>query len=324
MSSIRNELNFLKTKLEEIDLSITKKISEAEEKTQTFYEADNLLKEFIKSNDKIITLNVGGKCFQTKLSTLISFKDSLFYVLYSKYILQGKEIPSTFFFDRNYTYFPLIMDYIRTKYLYKDDLSKKEKDELQIELMYYGLVQPNKSVNEKQINLVWSKNLSKVDACTIDPDDSSFLKVHSQSCYTHFVTDFEFTDENVQVEFDMNVYQTDNYFYVGVVNESYSFTSNCLCTCPPNAFFIKCDGNTYMNATPNNHPDYAWNSQEVIIGFKLFTSSKKLYIYRDDLTELGPFKINGNKFRFVSGHCNRGNGTIKITKSMEIIDNISK
>jgi hypothetical protein len=318
MSSIRNELDFLRTKLEELDLGITKQVAEAEIKSKIYCESDTLLSDYVKFNNKIITINVGGKVFQTKLSTLMQFRDSLIYIFFCKCLLKGEDIPSTLFFDRNYTYFPLIMDYIRTGFLNKNNLSRNEKEELENELIYYGLSTSKKYYKDTLINLGWCNNLSKKEACTIDPEDVTMLKVHSTTCYTHFVTDREFTDENVKVEFNLNVTQSDSYFYIGVINENYSLTSNCMCCTPTNAFYLKCDGNTYINGKISNFPNYSWLSQEVLIGFRLYSSSKKLYIYRENEEELGPFNMVGNKFRFVSGHCNTGNGTIQITKSVEI------
>ena len=317
MNVVREELKLLKSELKKFEENLEEGLANLDVKSKSYQVADDKLQEAFKTNDNIITLNVGGKSFQVKLSTLISKKDTLFYIYLSKFLKEHDSIPSTLFFDRNYTYFPLIMDFIRTNYLHTKNLSKEEKEDLFEEIEFYGLSEVLKNKKVKQIDLGWCPTLSKSGACTIEENNST-LKVHSTNCYTHFVTNRLFETEDVLIEFEVAVTQTDNYLYIGVVNESFLFSTNCMCSNPSNSIYIQCDGTIHCNSVTTNHNDYKWNSKTVTIRVKLFSESKNVFISMEDKEELGPYTMIGSKFRFVAGHCNSGNGPITIKNSEEI------
>ena len=131
--------------------------------------------------------------------------------------------------------------------------------------------------------------------------------------YTHFLTNRVFTDENFTIEFESSVSQTDNYYYIGIINESYSTSGNCGCCNPSNSYYIQCDGSTHINSTRNNGT-LSWYSQSCIIGMRVYLSDKTIYFYKDTPdNEVGPFTIvSGTNFRVFAGHCNSGNGELKI------------
>ena len=67
-----------------------------------------------------------------------------------------------------------------------------------------------------------------------------------------------------------------------------------------------------------------WHSQRITIGMKVYlsTSEKRLVFYfpdRGDL-ELGPYPLTGTGFRVYAGHCNTGNGEIRILDCFAIKD----
>jgi hypothetical protein len=85
-----------------------------------------------------------------------------------------------------------------------------------------------------------------------------------------------------------------------------------MCCNPAPSFFIKCDGSVHIgggSVTTN----LSWFSAPVTLGIKANLQEKKIYFYIQDKGEVGPYTINGNQFRVVSGHCNSGKGIIKIT-----------
>ena len=317
MTVVRQELKHLKSEIEKFEKNLEKGLTNLDIKSKSYQEADNKLQEAVKIKYTIISLNVGGKSFQVKLSTLISKKDSLFYIYLSKFLKEHNSIPSTLFFDRNYIYFPLIMDFIRTNYLHTKNLSKQEKEDLFEEIEFYGLSEVMTKKKVKQIDLGWCPTLSKSGACTIDENNST-LMVHSTTCNSYFVTNRVFETEDVLIEFEVAVTQTDNYLYIGVVNESFLFSTNCMCSNPSNSIYIQCDGTIHCNSVTTNHNDYKWNSKTVTIKFKLFSESKNVFISMEDKEELGPYTMIGSKFRFVAGHCNTGNGLITIKSTEEI------
>jgi len=267
-----------------------------------------------------VRINVGGKIFNTKFSNLLNVKDTIFYCLLAKRLDRDGEVPKNFFFDRNYTYFPLILDYLRNKSLSLRAFNKEQKAEIVEELDFYGidLFQKGKI---KEIDIEWDQGLSKSGACTVDINDKRVIKIHSNTCYTHFLTNRTFSqDENFQIEFETTVTQTDSYYYIGIINESYSTSGNCGCCNPSNAYYIKCDGTAHINSASHSVPNFAWQSATCIIGMKVNLSEKKISFYRDgEENECGPYDIgSGNNFRVFAGHCNTGNGTLTITKCLEL------
>ena len=64
--SIRDELMNMKLKLESLEEELTKQLVEAEVKYKKWNEIDKEVDEMRTNHYDIITLNVGGKIFQTK------------------------------------------------------------------------------------------------------------------------------------------------------------------------------------------------------------------------------------------------------------------
>lgn len=309
---LKDDLLSLKGKLETIEIEFEKRLVEVEEKQKKFKEIENKFDEIIKTKDSWIKLNIGGKIFKTKLSTLLSIKDTLFYNLLSLHIENNTDIPNEIFIDRSFENFDLILDFIRNK-----NVNIKGKDKLQrLQIIddfdFYGL-DHFKQGKKNEVDIEWDQSLSKAGACTVDINDGRILKVHSTGCYTHFVTNKLWNNDNFQIELESTVTQTDNYYYIGLVNESYSMTGNCMCCNPPNSFFIKCDGNVYISQASYPMSNLSWNSQNVTIGMKVYLDEKKIYFYVEGKGECGPYTITGSNFRVVAGHCNSGNGNLKIT-----------
>lgn len=318
-SNLKDNLFGLKSQLENLEKVLgstpdeIKKMSEEKKEGKKFTNTEVKLSELLQK-DKIIKLNIGGKVFKTKESTLKAFPGSkLAKALEEKQFVNDNEI----FFDRTFNNFDLILNYLREKKINMKKLNKFEKEDLIVEMDYYGLSE-EVNINKKlEYDLEWDQGLSKAGACTVDPEDKKRLKVHSTTCYTHFVTNITWKDEIFVVEFDSNVQQTDNYLYFGIVNESYSLTGNCMCCSPGNSVYLQCDGNFKINSTYINNPAFAFYSQPTIIGMKVNLQEKNVYFYIPDRCEAGPFTLNGNTFRLVAGHCNTGNGSINILTCFE-------
>ena len=77
-----------------------------------------------------ITLNIGGMKFDTTLTTLLKYDDSIFAHMFSgKYLIKPSKKDKSFFIDRDGTHFRLILNYLRTGKLiieYDNELLKKE------------------------------------------------------------------------------------------------------------------------------------------------------------------------------------------------------
>jgi hypothetical protein len=314
-SLLKDNLLGLKEKLELLEKEIeTKQVTQSDTEKK-MKDLDQKINEIVSGSEEIINLNVGGKIFKTKLSTLVSFKDSLFYRLVGN--IEKHNIPKEIFIDRSYTHFPKILDYLRTKQLSLKGFKKWDREDLLEELAYYGLDEQFKS-KKAQIELGWDQGLSKAGECTVNSNEPNIININSRSCYCHFVTNKVFNEGNFQVTLESTVTQTDNYYYLALVNESYSFTGSCMCCNPANSWYIQCDGSTHSNGTRTENYNLAWNAANITVTIKVLLDTKQIYFIVDGRGEAGPFPLVGNTFRVVAGHCNTGNGTITITECVEV------
>jgi hypothetical protein len=315
--SLKNDISSLKSKLESLSVVLNsttetepknksneenqkKKVEDINEKIQ------NLLKK-----DQIIKLNIGGKVFKTTNSTIMSNSDSLI----AKIVQSTPDLSKEIFFDRSFKHFSTVLDYMRDNKLNLKSFKKWDREEIQDELVYYNLSQVSNKKSEYDIE--WDQAQSKSGACTVSTEDSRVLKVHSTGCYTHFLTNKTWTDENFVIEIESNVQQTDSYLYVGIINESYSLTSNCMCCSPSNCYYVQCNGYIKCNSTSNNVPEFNWQSAQQVIGMRVNLPERKLQFYIPDGYESPMYDLSGNNFRVVGGHCNTGNGTMTILTCYE-------
>lgn len=134
---LRDEMMNLKNKLESLEEELTNQMLELEVKAEEWHKRDEEMDELSKKNrDKVVTLNVGGKTFQTRLETLLSMKDTLF----SKIFSSGKlDITKTIFIDRSYYNFQSIISYLRNKKLTTVPTKNKEIEELLEEAQFYEI-----------------------------------------------------------------------------------------------------------------------------------------------------------------------------------------
>lgn len=134
---LKDELLGLKTKLEDLEAELTNQMLDLELKSEEWHKRDEEAENLAKSNrNKIITLNVGGKIFQTKLETLLSVKDTLFYKLF---LSQRLDINKEIFIDRPYTNFKYIIFYLRNKKLPNESISNLLLEEILEEANYYEI-----------------------------------------------------------------------------------------------------------------------------------------------------------------------------------------
>jgi hypothetical protein len=315
---LKDNLQGLKSKLEDLEkvLCEEEKTGTPQNKSSQNKASQNIaVKTFLNSEEKInsllekgktIKLNIGGKIFMTNVSNILNFKESLF----AKSLIDS---PNELFFDRSYKNFKVILNFLREKKLNMKKLDRFEKDDILEELEYYGLNTEIQISKKVEYDLNWDIQASKSGACSMESENPKNLKVHTTTCYTHFVTDKTWTDENIIIELESKVQQTDNYLYYGIVNENYDYTSNCMCCSPSNAYYVQCNGAIKLNSISNeNNPKFNFGSRDTIIGMRINFAEKTLYFYIPDEGEAGPFTIQGNTFKIVSGHCNGGTGIINI------------
>ena len=322
-SSLIDELLGLKSKLENMEKEVYE-ISEQKplEEQQQINDTDNTkrledkLEESLSTKDQVISLNIGGKIFLTKQATLLAHEGSLFHSIISKNTQENNEPLKELFFDRSPSYFSHVLNFLRTKKISYKKMNKFQREELKNEIEYYGLKEllPSK----KNLDIEWDSVLSKQGMFTVNTDDHRIIRLHSTTCYTHFLTNRTFTDENFIIELESSVVQTDNYYYLGIINEQYNTTSNCGCCNPTNSYYIQCDGSTHINGVRTENTQMAWHSQPILITLKVNLSEKNIIFSIENKGELGPFPIMGRDFKVYAGHCNSGNGEIKINDCYEV------
>jgi len=132
-------LQGLKSKLETIGKSIENQITETQVKENIQKKLDQELDNLLKSKDTTINLNIGGKMFKTKISTMKNIETSLFAKLINDRQTKNTSLTEEIFFDRSYTHFGFILEYLRTKSFSLKGLTRWDKEDILLESEYYGL-----------------------------------------------------------------------------------------------------------------------------------------------------------------------------------------
>jgi hypothetical protein len=134
---LKDELLNLKGKLENLEGELTNQMMELEVRAEEWHKKDEEVEALIKAKkDQIVTLNIGGKLFQTKLETLLSVKDTIFYaMILSKNFDFTKEL----FIDRKSKYFHHILSYLRNKKFSGKDLNSADFDIILEEAEFYEI-----------------------------------------------------------------------------------------------------------------------------------------------------------------------------------------
>jgi hypothetical protein len=138
-STIKRDYYLLINKLKQLHSNIIIKTQIFDRKLKEWEQETNIIREIIKQNGELVVqINVGGKIFMTKLSTLLNVKGSLFEkIILSQFYDKGEE----FFFDRSPRMFNYILNFMRYRYLNLSNFTNKELVDLRIEADYYGINQ---------------------------------------------------------------------------------------------------------------------------------------------------------------------------------------
>lgn len=135
-SILKSDLLLLKGRLESIEGQLHEQIKDLEKQEEKWKVMDDQVPELIKNQNQIIRINVSGKIFITKLETLLSIRDTLFY----KLILSKKfNLNQELFFDRSSRMFSVLLDYLRYKKICYKRFSRDELFDLRVEADYYEI-----------------------------------------------------------------------------------------------------------------------------------------------------------------------------------------
>jgi predicted esterase YcpF (UPF0227 family) len=166
-SLLKDDLLGLKEKLENLEKEFENKLKHVDDKEKKFKEIDKQIEELVNTKDTIIKLNIGGKYFQTKMSTLLNIKDTLFYKLISKSVENNEEFTKEIFIDRNYKQFQILLDYMRTKKYSIKHLNKYELEDFESEVRYYGFNEILDEISDKmkEIEIVGFTSAPRYSNC---------------------------------------------------------------------------------------------------------------------------------------------------------------
>ena len=137
MNLLKDEVIVNKARLDKLEEELENQISLLQDKQDRWTQIENDVRDIVRKDNKIVTFNVSGKIFSTRLSTLIALKETLFYRLVH---LQEYDYSQTIYLDRNPKYFLMILDYLRYQKIDLKKLSKDEKMELRFEAEYFEVI----------------------------------------------------------------------------------------------------------------------------------------------------------------------------------------
>jgi hypothetical protein len=133
---LKEELYALKDRLDKVEVNLRSQIAELTTKEKKLNVLDEIAERKKKTENLIIKFNICGKKFMTKVATLLSTKDTLFY----KMIISGEvNLHEEIFFDRSPKYFSFILDFLRTKKINLKRFKKKELENLHREADYFEI-----------------------------------------------------------------------------------------------------------------------------------------------------------------------------------------
>ena len=132
--NIKEDLSTLKNRLESIEGQLEGQMKELEARGKKWMKLDKDIEDLLKIQTEFVTFNVGGKKFGSSVDTLLKTPDTLFY----KIIVSKKmDLNEEYFFDRSPTYFPVILDFLRTKKINYKRYTNDELKMLAVEVEYY-------------------------------------------------------------------------------------------------------------------------------------------------------------------------------------------
>ena len=177
---LKSDIQGLKDRLQTIDSDFQVKLADVEKKNEKYDSIDKRIEQFLTNNNSLITLNVGGKIFRTKMTTLLSERDTFFYFIVSQRLENNENPNEELFFDRSYANFDFFMDYLRTKKFCLLNKTKGNLDLLFADALYYGFTIISDQIEEA---------MKEVDFVSMEGSSAKYL-----NCGNHNVKDLRDKD----------------------------------------------------------------------------------------------------------------------------------
>ncbi len=147
-AQLRSNISEINKKICNIESNILSKCDEMDKKTEKFKNIDDQILHIKKNDSQICTINVGGKIFHSKLSTLLSSKNNIFYKYIYRLLESGKSLSYEFFFDRPFKKFDTILNLMR----YSQDILKTKDDKTLCPIIASMIQFNNEYENEDLLN----------------------------------------------------------------------------------------------------------------------------------------------------------------------------
>ncbi len=179
---IQEQFKTQEKEIQEVKEKYEKKLKDYEEKNENlktkqerFTDYDSKILGLLNKKDFNIILNVGGEVFISKLSTLISEKDTLFYKLIFFKLNKNLKLDEPMFFDRSPQMFRAILNFLRTKKFNLDLYSYNEIEDLKAESEFYGITRLIEATKDfvEEVVLVNFESAPRHTAGTYNLDDIS-------------------------------------------------------------------------------------------------------------------------------------------------------
>lgn len=183
--TLKGDLEGLKDRLKTIEEDFNVKLADVQKKNEKYNQIDTEIAKYLETNNGIITINVGGRIFKTRLRTLLSEKDTFFYYIIAQRLEAGEKAEEEMFFDRSYANFDFFMDYLRTKRFCLLNRTKGDLEELSNDASYYGF-----SVIADQIDDM----MKEVEFVSMDGSSAKY-----SNCGNHNVKDLHDKDRKTGV-----------------------------------------------------------------------------------------------------------------------------
>jgi hypothetical protein len=153
-NKLKEEVLSLKDRLESVETGLTSQMHELASLEEKWKKMDEEAVILSKDNNAIVNLNISGKKFSTRLETLVSIKDTLFY----KLILSQKfDLSQEIFFDRSPKFFPIIIDYLRYKKINYKRFNNDELNEFYNEAVYFELTDIIETIGDRTKDIEFIK-----------------------------------------------------------------------------------------------------------------------------------------------------------------------
>jgi hypothetical protein len=144
---LKHNILSLKDRLVYIEHDLESQLKKLELREAQWKVMEDQVEDLRNKQHDMVSLNIGGEIFATRVETLLNNKDNLFYeIVQSKRFKLNKEI----FFDRDSKMFKYILEFLRTGHINYKRFSDEEKVKLLKEAEYYGLKDIVEYIKEDQ------------------------------------------------------------------------------------------------------------------------------------------------------------------------------